>query len=93
MVLSFAFSVLSLFSCVQIISISKAVILVKFLLNVNLSRRFISFFRILLLVIFMKALADRLPRLGTRELILLLSFTCNRVVSVKRGSSSYWCLG
>ena len=28
---------------------------------------------------------DRLPRLGKRELIFLLSFTCNYVVSVRIG--------
>ena len=28
---------------------------------------------------------DQLPRLGKRELICLLLFTCNRVVSVRRG--------
>ena len=30
-------------------------------------------------------MADRLPRLGKRELIFLQSFTCNYVVSVRRG--------
>ena len=44
-----------------------------------------SFFCILLLVIYMEAVADQLPRLGKRELICLLSFTCNYVVSVRRG--------
>ena len=29
--------------------------------------------------------ADQLPRLGKRELICLLSLTCNYVVSVRRG--------
>ena len=33
----------------------------------------------------MLAVADQLPRLGKRELIWLLSFTCNYVVSVRRG--------
>ena len=28
---------------------------------------------------------DRLPRLGKRELIFLISLTCNYVVSVRRG--------
>ena len=28
---------------------------------------------------------DQLPRLGKRELICLLSFTCNYLVSVRRG--------
>ena len=31
------------------------------------------------------AVADLLPRLGMRELICLLSFTCNCVISVRRG--------
>ena len=39
---------------------------------------------ILLLVIHMKAVADQLPRLGKKELICLLSFTCNHVVLVWR---------
>ena len=47
-------------------------------------------FRVLLLGIYMLAVADRLPRLGKRELIFLLSFTCNYVVSVMRGSFSSW---
>ena len=33
----------------------------------------------------MRAVADQLPRLGKRELICQLSFTCNYVVSVWRG--------
>ena len=33
----------------------------------------------------MLAVADQLPLLGKRELICLLSFTCNNVVSVQRG--------
>ena len=41
---------------------------------------------ILLLVIYCKLLQlDQVPRLGKRELICLLSFTCNYVVSVRRG--------
>ena len=44
-----------------------------------------SFFCILLLVIYMQAVADQLPRLGKRELICLLSFASNYVVSVRRG--------
>ena len=32
----------------------------------------------------MKAVVDQLPRLGKRELICLLLFTCNYVVSVWR---------
>ena len=42
-------------------------------------------FCILLLVIYMYAIADQLPRLDKRELICLLSFTCKYVVSVRRG--------
>ena len=33
----------------------------------------------------MYAVVDQLPRLGERELICLLLFTCNYVVSVRRG--------
>ena len=33
----------------------------------------------------MLAVADQLPWLGKRELICLLSFTCNYVVSIQRG--------
>ena len=33
----------------------------------------------------MLAVANQLPRLGKRELICLLAFTCNYVVSVPRG--------
>ena len=36
---------------------------------------------------------DRLPRLGKRELIYLLLFTCNYVVSVWRGFRFLWVLG
>ena len=36
---------------------------------------------------------DRLPRLGKRELICLLLFTCNYVVSVWRGFLFLWMLG
>ena len=35
---------------------------------------------------------DQLPRLGKRELICLLLFTCNDVVSVGEVSSSSGCL-
>ena len=35
---------------------------------------------------------DQLPRLGKRELICLLLFTCNYVVSVWRGFLSLWVL-
>ena len=40
---------------------------------------------ILVLFIYMKTVVDQLPRLGKRELICLLLFTCNYVVSVWRG--------
>ena len=33
----------------------------------------------------LKAVADQLPRFGKRELICLLSLTCNYVVIVRRG--------
>ena len=36
---------------------------------------------------------DQLPRVGNRELIYLLLFTCNYVVSVGKVSSSSGCLG
>ena len=36
---------------------------------------------------------DQLPRLGKRELICLLFFTCNYVVSVWRGFLFFWVLG
>ena len=36
---------------------------------------------------------DQLPRLETRELISLLLFTCNYVVSVWRGFLFLWMLG
>ena len=42
-------------------------------------------FCLLLLVVYMFVVVDQLPRLGTRELICVLSFTCNYVVSVRRG--------
>ena len=51
-----------------------------------------SFFCILLLLIF-EALVDQLPRLGKRELIFLLLFTCNCVVSVRGGFLFLWVLG
>ena len=36
---------------------------------------------------------DQLPRLGKRELICLLSFTCNYMVFVLRGFLFLWVLG
>ena len=36
---------------------------------------------------------DQLPRLGKRELICLMLFTCNYVVSVRRGFLFLWVLG
>ena len=41
----------------------------------------------------MLAVVDQLPRLGKRELICLLLFTCNYVVSVWRGFLFLWVLG
>ena len=40
----------------------------------------------------MYAVVDQLPRLGKRELICLLLFTCNYVVSVRRGFLFLWVL-
>ena len=48
-------------------------------------------FCILLLFVCMQA--DHLPRLKKRELICLLLFTCNYVVSVRRGYLFLWVLG
>ena len=42
---------------------------------------FVFFF----LFIYMLAVVNQLPRLGKRELICLLLFTCNYMVSVRRG--------
>ena len=41
----------------------------------------------------MYTVVDHLPRLGKRELICLLLFTCNYVVSVWRGFLFLWVLG
>ena len=41
----------------------------------------------------MYALGDQLPRLGKRELICLLLFTCNYLVYVWRGFLFVWVLG
>ena len=41
----------------------------------------------------MKTVVDQLPRLGKRELICLLLFTCNYVVFVRRGFLFFWVLG
>ena len=41
----------------------------------------------------MSTVVDQLPRLGKRELICLLLFTCNYVVSVWRGFLFLWVLG
>ena len=46
-----------------------------------------------MLVIYMEVVADQLPRLGKRELICLLSFACNYVVSVRRGFLFLWVIG
>ena len=40
-----------------------------------------------------RAIVDQLPRLGKRELICLLLFTCYYVVSVWRGFLFLWYLG
>ena len=48
---------------------------------------------ILLLFIYMQTVVDQLPRLGKRELICLLLFTCNYVVFVRRGFLFLWVLG
>ena len=42
---------------------------------------------------YMYAVVDQLLRLGKRELISLLLFTCNYVVSVRRGFLFLWVLG
>ena len=41
----------------------------------------------------MYTVVDQLPRLGKKELICLLLFTCNYVVSVWRGFLFLWGLG
>ena len=41
----------------------------------------------------MLMVVDKLPRLGKRELVCLLLFTCNYVVSVWRGFLFLWVLG
>ena len=48
---------------------------------------------IVLLAIYMQAPADQLPRLGRRELICLLSFTCKNAVSFWRGFLFLYVLG
>ena len=48
---------------------------------------------ILLLFIYMKTVVGQLPRFGKRELICLLLFTCNYVVSGWRGFLFLWMLG
>ena len=45
------------------------------------------------LFICIKTVVDQLPRLGKRELICLLLFTCNYVVSVWEGFFFHWVLG
>ena len=42
---------------------------------------------------FYVSVVDQLPRLGKRELICLLLFTCTYVVSVRRGLLLLWVLG
>ena len=41
----------------------------------------------------MQAVVDKLPRLGKRELICLLLFTCSCEGSVRRGYLFIWVLG
>ena len=41
----------------------------------------------------LSTVVDQLPRLGKSELICLLLFTCNYVVSVRRGFLFLWVLG
>ena len=45
---------------------------------------------IILLFIYMLTVVDQLPRLGKRELICLLLFTCNYVVSIWSGFLFHW---
>ena len=44
-------------------------------------------------VFYCLAVVDQLPTLGKRELIFLLSFSCNYVVSVWIGFLFLWVLG
>ena len=44
-------------------------------------------------IIYINFVVDQLSRLGKRELICLLLFTCNYVVSVWRGFLFLWVLG
>ena len=48
---------------------------------------------ILLLFIYMITVVDQLPRLGKREIICLLLFTCNKPSLFGEVSSSSGCLG
>ena len=57
-----------------------------------LEKVFHAVFCILLLFIYMKAVVDQLPRLGKREIICLLLFTCHYVVFVRRGFLFLWVL-
>ena len=69
-----------------------SVVLVSFLLNVfevGVSCRILYSFVVYLYVSGM----DQLPRLGMRELICLMLFTCNYMVSVRRGFLFLWVLG
>ena len=45
------------------------------------------------LYLYESGIVDQLPRLGKRELICQISFTCNYVVSVRRGFLFLWVLG
>ena len=52
-----------------------------------------SYFVLYCLLLYMQGVADQIPRLGKKELICLLTFTCNNVVSVRKCFSSPWYLG
>ena len=52
-----------------------------------------SYFVFFCWLFFMLAVVDQLPRLRKRELVCLLLFTCNYVVSFGEVSSSSGCLG
>ena len=58
-------------------------VLVKFVLNINRSMCFMSFFVFIVGYLYVSfPLAVRLPRFGKRELIFLLLFNCHYVISV-----------
>ena len=61
--------------------------ILKMCMKMMLKKYFFKIYRVL------DQLVDQLPRLGKRELICLLLFTCNYVVSVWRGFLFLWVLG